>query len=67
MEPSTPRRQELNRDQILQVHTLRSIGLQYEAIACHLSITIRQVQCACARDRPTPKKRTGRPSKLSAS
>ena len=43
MEPSTPPRQDLNRDQILKVHTLRSIGLEYEAIARYLSFTKRQV------------------------
>ena len=65
MEPSTPPRQQLNRDQILQIHTLRAVGLEYEAIASQLSITKRQIQYACARERPTPKKRKGRPSKLS--
>lgn len=64
MEPATPPRQQLTRDQIIQIHALRSIGHTYEAIASHLSITVRSVQYACQREHPTPIKRPGRPSQL---
>ena len=46
------------------IQTLRSIGQSYEAIASPLSVTVRQVQNACTRERLTPIKRPGRPSQL---
>ena len=64
MEPQTPPRQRLNRDQIVQIQTLRAIGHSYPEIARHLSVTERAVQYTCTRERPTPKKHTGRPSQL---
>ena len=64
MPPSTPptrqKRQDLTRDQRLQVLTLRSAGWTYEKIANHLKITHRQVQTACQSEHPTPVKRKGR-------
>ena len=66
MAPSTPKKQkDLDRDQINQIKTLRRLNWTYNAIASHCDFTYRQVQYACTRDRPTPKKRIGRPSKLS--
>ncbi len=64
MEPQTPQKHHLSRDKTLQTHTLRSAGLTYEAIACQLSITVRQAQYACTRSHPTPSKRSGRPGTL---
>ncbi len=61
----TPQKHHLSRDKTLQIHTLRSAGLTYEAIACQLSITVRQAQYACTRSHPTPSKRSGRPGTLS--
>jgi transposase len=65
MPPSTPPRRHLTRDQRLQIRTLRGIGLTYERIASHLKVSYQQVQRACQAEQSTPKKHTGRPSKLS--
>jgi transposase len=68
MPPSTPPRKcavYLTRDQRIQARTLRSVSFTYEAIAKHLSITIRQAQHACKAEQATPSKRVGRPSILS--
>lgn len=64
MEPVTPRRHQISRDQAIKIHTLRLIRLSYEAIAHNLSLTIRQVQLAYIKDHPTPKKRSGRPIEI---
>ena len=64
MDPGTPPRQHLTRDQTIQIQTLCSVGQSYKAITSHLSVTVRQVQNACTRDHPTPIKRPGRPSQL---
>jgi transposase len=64
MAPSTPKRRRLSRDQRLQVRTLRSAGHSYEDMARLLHVTPRQVEYACQAERPTPKKRSGRPPLL---
>jgi len=63
--PATPRKQQLTRDQNIQIHAFRSIGMTYEAIAKHMGITQRQVQLTSTREHVTPSKRSGRPSTLS--
>jgi transposase len=64
MPPSTPPRRHLTRDQRIQIQTLRGIGFTYEAIASHLHVSYQQVQRACQSEQVTPKKRTGRPPRL---
>ena len=65
MDAPKNRRRQLNRDQRLQIQTLRSVGLSYDAIARQLSVTNHQVQYACSKSDPTPAKRPGRPPTLS--
>lgn len=64
--PSTPQRSRfLSRDQRLQAQTLRQAGLRYKDIAAHLQISIRQVGYAISHENVSPKKRSGRPPRLS--
>ena len=65
IDPQTPRRRQLTQDQCLQLQILRASGLDYRAIARHLSCTERQVKNVYTRSYPTPKKHTGRPLVLS--
>ena len=58
--PETPKKQQLTRDQRVQIQTLREIGWTYKQIANHVHVTLRQVQVACIGPR-TPQKRRGRP------
>jgi len=64
MAPSTPKKRRLNRDQRLQIRAVRQAGHTYEDIALQMRVTVRQVEYACHAERPTPKKRSGRPPKL---
>jgi hypothetical protein len=51
------------RDQRLQAQTLHDFGLTYTHIHEQLGLTLRQIQYAISH-RITPKKRSGRPSRL---
>ena len=70
-EPRTPSSpptyaKHLNRDQRRDILLLRSIGHTYTSIHRHLGHSIGQIQTACRNaEHPTPKKRKGRPGKLS--
>lgn len=64
--PSTPpHSSHLTRDERLQVQTLHMAKHSIKDICSLLKFTRRQVTYAIASDRVTPKKRTGRPPKLS--
>ncbi len=60
---STPPRQQLSRDQRLEIRTLRDIGWTYKDIAARMKVTERAVQTACTVG-ATPQKRSGRPGLL---
>jgi hypothetical protein len=63
--PLTPRHTpHLSRDQRLQVQTLSLAGHDQQYIADLLQISIRQVGYAIHAETVTPKKRTGRPCRL---
>ena len=63
--PSTPpRHRYLSRDERLRVQTLHLAGHTQSSIANLLRITRRQVAYVTASERVTPKKREGRPRKL---
>jgi hypothetical protein len=62
--PQTPHHTYLSRDERLQAQTLRLAGHSYADISRIMGFTQRQVQHACQSDRPTPKKRIGRPNFL---
>ncbi|RPA78957.1 hypothetical protein BJ508DRAFT_308856 [Ascobolus immersus RN42] len=65
--PRTPQHQNgrhLSRDLRMQVHTLRSIGWTHKEIANKLKCSVSQVQYTLTGP-VTPKKRKGRPGKLS--
>jgi hypothetical protein len=63
--PSRPRhRLHLSRDQRLQVQTLSLAGHDQQFIADLLQISVRQVGYAIHAETVTPKKRTGRPRRL---
>jgi hypothetical protein len=66
--PTTPirRSSHVSRDDRIRIRTLRLAKFKYEAIANLLSLTLRQVQHACAAERDTPKKRPGRPPIITA-
>jgi len=66
MATPSPFRSWATRDQRLSARILRSQGLTYPQIAAELGITQRQVQTACTRDRPSPRKLPGARPKLSA-
>ncbi|PVH91698.1 hypothetical protein DM02DRAFT_545295, partial [Periconia macrospinosa] len=57
-------RSQLTRDQRLQIQTLRRAGFTLNQIAQQLSVSYHQAQYAAVADRPTPKKRAGRPPVL---
>ncbi|KAK7184752.1 uncharacterized protein CC84DRAFT_1168678 [Paraphaeosphaeria sporulosa] len=63
--PSTPRHRYLSRDERIAARALRQAGHTYTFIANQLSCTERQVAYAITRDCVTPKKRSGRPPRLS--
>jgi transposase len=56
---------DLSRDKRRNIRLLRDIGWSYQRIAAHENVTIRQVQTACSGP-DTPKKRSGRPTTLTA-
>lgn len=60
----TSKRQRLLRDQRLQIQTLRSTNMTYEAIARYLQVTQHAVQYACSQEHITPSKNVGRTSCL---
>lgn len=63
--PATPKhRKQLNRDQRLQVRTLKDAKFTHQIIATQLSITLRQVEYALHQPL-SPGKKTGRPPSLS--
>ena len=64
-QPSTPRHRYLTRDECIQARALRRAGHTYVFIANQLNCTARQATYAVTRDQITPKKREGRPPRLS--
>jgi len=64
--PSTLKKslKRLTRNQQVRIRVLRDIGWAYKDIALKYDVTIRAVQYACMNPQ-TPKKRSGRPSRLS--
>jgi transposase len=58
------RRQEMSRDQRLQVQTLRTAGLSQREVSLQLNLTRDQVRYAASHP-PTPSRRSGRPGILS--
>jgi len=63
--PSTPKKKRLTRDQRRDILLMRSLGKKYSEIALHLNVSERAVQYTCNTQMATPKKRSGRPPKLS--
>ena len=59
-----PKAPELTRDQRRDVLLLHSIGWSYSQIHKHTAYSIDQIGRACRADRPTPRKRSGRPPLL---
>ena len=62
--PSTPHHRYLSRDERLQVQTLHMVGHSQAFISSVLGIIRRQVGYSIAAEQVTPKKRSGRPPKL---
>jgi DDE superfamily endonuclease/Helix-turn-helix domain len=58
---------DLSRDERLQIQTLRNAGWSLNQIADHLGCTWSQAQYACATEKVTPCKRSGRPPLLTPS
>jgi hypothetical protein len=63
--PNTPppAASDTTRDQRLQAHTLHDFGLTYTLIHEQLGLTLRQIQYAISHQ-ISPKKRSGRPSRV---
>jgi transposase len=59
-----PKAPDLTRDQKRDCQLLHSIGWSYSQIRQKTGFTIHQVASACQVDRPTPRKRGGRPPLL---
>jgi transposase len=66
--PETPKRKHFSWDERLRIRTLYcDAKWTQKAIATHFGISEGQVQYACKQERPTPRRRSGRPVRLSAS
>jgi hypothetical protein len=66
LQPTTPPRQQLSRDERIRIRVLRDIGWTHQAIVEHTGATIRQVRYAIA-TQATPQRRSGRPPILTPS
>jgi transposase len=66
--PETPQRKHLTRDERSQIRTLYfEAKWTQKAIATHLGVSLGQVQYTYSQPCITPRRRTGRPAKLSES
>jgi transposase len=65
--PETQKRKHLSLDERLRIRTLYfDAKWTQKAIATHFGISEGQVQYACKQERPTPRRRSGRPVRLTA-
>ena len=65
MEPSTPRRKRLTRDQRVEILLMRRLKYKYSEIAKFLEVSERSVEYTCTAQKATPQHhKAGRPPKL---